>query len=55
MSYTHNEDSLKARLVSNRHVARVLEWWSYYSAFVILPVAVAAFFGAAYLMFHDVL
>ena len=55
MSYTDDENSLKARITSNRHVARLLEWWTYYSAFVILPLAVAAFVGAAYLMFRDVM
>jgi hypothetical protein len=55
MSYLDDQDSLKSRITANPFVARVIEWWSYNSAFVIIPLAVSAFVGAAYLMFRDVI
>lgn len=55
MSYLDNEDSLKSKITSNRYVSMILEWWYYYSAFVIVPLGLIIFFGAAYFMFRDVL
>lgn len=38
-----------------RIIAAAREAWPLYSAFIMAPVAIAAFFGALYLMLHDVM
>ena len=38
-----------------RFVERVREEWPNYSAFVMAPLAIMAFFYALYLMLHDVM
>lgn len=55
MSYLNDEDGLKFKIMSNRYISAIAEWWSNYSYFLILPAAIIAFCVAVYLMFHDVL
>jgi hypothetical protein len=47
--------SIAMRERITRFVERVREEWPNYSAFVMAPLAIMAFFYALYLMLHDVM